>query len=223
MSVPLIEICELSRLVPEADRPLLDQLNLTIAAGDRLGIAGASGSGKTTLMRAIAALDPVEGGTLKFQGNLVGDLPAFRRQVIYLHQRPAMMAGTVRDNLQLPFSLASSQGSFDELRVVKWLEPLGKSAALLEQAVDTLSGGEQQIVALLRAIQLDPVVLLLDEPTASLDRETVANFERLVDSWFGEKSVRALVWISHDDQQRERMTNRVWEIAEGRIVEGKNQ
>ena len=217
MPESLIEIHELTRLIPGTERPLLDRLDLTIFAGDRLGIAGASGSGKTTLMRAIAALDPVASGTLTHQGQVVCEFPSYRRRVVYLHQRPAMMAGTVRENLQLPFSLANSQGRYDEARLVSQLEPLGKSAAILDQAVETLSGGEQQIVALLRAIQLDPCVLLLDEPTASLDRATVDSFERLVHAWFAETPGRALVWTSHDEDQLERMTDRVLTVASGKI------
>ncbi|MGB7346344.1 MAG: ATP-binding cassette domain-containing protein [Pirellulaceae bacterium] len=93
MTEPLIELRELTRLVPGTGRPLLDRLNLTISAGDRLGIAGATGSGKTTLMRAIAALDPVTSGTVCHQGHEVTNFTGYRRQVIYLHQRPAMMAG----------------------------------------------------------------------------------------------------------------------------------
>ncbi|QDT13887.1 ABC transporter ATP-binding protein [Planctomycetes bacterium K23_9] len=213
----LIEICELTRLIPGTDQALLDQLNLTVQSGDRIGLAGASGSGKTTLMRAIAALDPVSSGKLVFQGDPVCDMPQYRRRVIYLHQRPAMMAGTVRQNLQLPFTLTACKTTFDESRLTDWFEGLGKPASILDQDVATLSGGEQQIVALLRAIQLDPAVLLLDEPTASLDAEAVQQFEQLVGHWMAGATERAFVWTSHDSAQLERVTGRRVIIANGKV------
>ncbi len=217
MSESIIEIRGLTRLIPGTDRPLLDRLDLIITGGDRLGMAGESGCGKTTLMRAIAALDPVHSGTLRFQGNVVCDFPNYRRRVIYLHQRPAMMGGTVRENLQLPYSFAAARSCYNEQRLIDHFNRLKKPASILDQTVATLSGGEQQIVALLRAIQLDPDVLLFDEPTASLDRQSVEGFERLVDSWFADDSRRSLVWISHDAEQLHRMTDRIVSVSEGRI------
>ncbi len=217
MSDSLIELHKLTRLIPETQQTLLDQISLTIQKGDRIGLGGASGSGKTTLMRSIAALDPISNGDVRFKGHRVTDFPGYRRRVIYLHQRPAMMAGTVRENLQLPFSMTASQSSYDEGRVTDWLSPLAKPVSILDQEVSTLSGGEQQIIALLRAIQLDPAVLLLDEPTASLDAEMVQQFEQVVDQWFAEAEDRAFVWTSHDERQLIRMTTQLVTIADGHI------
>jgi putative ABC transport system ATP-binding protein len=74
-------------------------------------------------------------------------------------------------------------------------------------------------VALLRAVQLDPVVLLLDEPTAALDREAVAAVERLVGDWFDESpNDRALIWVSHDSGQAQRMTDRQVRMQRGELA-----
>ena len=99
MPTPLIELKSLRRTIPSLSRRLIDDVSLAINAGDRIGISGASGSGKSTLLRSIALLDPINGGRLLFQGEALasGDIPNFRRQVIYLHQRPALIAGTVRE------------------------------------------------------------------------------------------------------------------------------
>lgn len=217
MPDPIIETRKLTRLIPGTGQRLLDELNLAVRLGDRVGLSGASGSGKTTLMRALAALDPVVGGELLFEGERVQEFPTYRRSVIYLHQRPAMVAGTVRQNMQLPFDMATAKTTYDESRVLKWFASLEKPASILDQTVETLSGGEQQIVALIRAMQLDPTVLLLDEPTASLDAEMVRQFEQLVNDWYSGSPGRAYVWTSHDQMQLSRMTDRTVTVAGGKI------
>ena len=214
----LLQINHLVRRIPGNDNPLLDDISLTIQPGERVGLAGGSGSGKTSLLRTIALLDPISSGQILFRGQPVTNPPSFRRQVIYLHQRPAMIGGSVRDNLQLPFTVASATGSYNEVQIDDWTDSLGKSADFINQAADTLSGGEQQLVALMRAIQIDPLVLLLDEPSASLDGESAQKFEQLVELFLAGADERALVWVSHDESQLARMTSRVVTMADGRIV-----
>ena len=214
----LLQINHLVRRIPGNDNPLLDDISLSIQPGERVGLAGGSGSGKTSLLRTIALLDPISIGQILFRGQPVTNPPSFRRQVIYLHQRPAMIGGSVRDNLQLPFTVASATGSYNEVQIDDWTDSLGKSADFINQAADTLSGGEQQLVALMRAIQIDPLVLLLDEPSASLDGESAQKFEQLVALFLAGADERALVWVSHDESQLARMTSRVVTMADGRIV-----
>ena len=214
----LLQINHLVRRIPGNDNPLLDDISLSIQPGERVGLAGGSGSGKTSLLRTIALLDPISSGQILFRGQPVTNPPSFRRQVIYLHQRPAMIGGSVRDNLQLPFTVASATGSYNEVQIDDWTDSLGKSADFINQAADTLSGGEQQLVALMRAIQIDPLVLLLDEPSASLDGESAQKFEQLVELFLAGADERALVWVSHDESQLARMTSRVVTMADGRIV-----
>lgn len=217
----LIEIRDLTRRDAKTKRLLLDNVNLSISSGQRIGLVGPSGSGKSSLLRAIARLDRCDAGDVRFDGKSIlrDAVPAYRRQVIYLPQRPAFVAGTVRENLELPFHFAAATKPFDETRVHHWLGDLAKSQEFLSQSVDRLSGGEQQIVALIRAIALSPQVLLLDEPTASLDSEATQRFEELVLTWCESNQsgpLRALVWTSHDASQIRRMTTR--RIAMGRGV-----
>src|SRR5262249_40339788 len=148
-------------------------------------------------------------GLIRYQGAPIAGVatPAYRKKVIYLHQRPALFRGSVADNLVRPFALRVHQGNqFDRERILGLLGVLGREGSFLDKLSRALSGGEAQIVALLRAIQLDPAVLLLDEPSASLDQGTGQAIEGLVRQWLEEDSgARAFVWVSHDPQRARRV------------------
>ena len=125
----------------------------------------------------MAMLDPLDAGSIRWQGRAVAGeaVPGYRKQVIYLHQRPALLDGSVEDNLRHPFTLkAHRDRRFDRSGSIDLLARLGRDRSFLDKASRDLSGGEAQIVGLVRALQLDPAVLLLDEPTASLDPATAA-------------------------------------------------
>ena len=91
----------------------------------------------------------------------------------------------MEDNLRYPFTLKAQQPrSFDRRRALDLLEALGRGAGFLDKSSRDLSGGEAQIVAFVRAVQLEPTVLLLDEPTASLDLATARALEAVLNGWF---------------------------------------
>ncbi len=218
---PIICIDNLVRRTPEG-QTLLHPTSLDVCAGDRLGIVGESGSGKTLLLRSLAALDPIQGGTLRYRNEPILDkqIPEFRRDVIYLPQRPFLLEGSVEANLKMPFELKANKAKkFNRSRIENWLEQLGKSVTFLDKINDNLSGGEMQIVALLRAIQLDPKILLLDEPTASLDESLVTSVERFVHDWFQQSNRNvAWVWITHSKEQARRVCKTVCRMNSGRLL-----
>ena len=89
------------------------------------------------------------------------------------------------------------------------------------QTIESLSGGEQQLISLVRALTLSPTALLLDEPTAALDAETAAKVERLIMDWYRSDESRAFVWSSHDLEQVDRMTMRQIRMDGGRVLKEK--
>ncbi|WP_416363054.1 ATP-binding cassette domain-containing protein [Pseudomonas sp. NFX183] len=205
----LIETRALTRVDERRQVALLEPTDFTLNSADRVSITGSSGSGKSVFLRALALLDAPTAGQILWNGRPVAnaEIPHYRSHISYLSQRPALLEGTVQDNLRFPFSLKTlRKRRFDLQAVTTLLGHAGKTADFLHKNAGDLSGGEAQVVALIRTLQLNPEVLLLDEPTAALDPTSSRDVEALIDAWFAGDTSRAFIWVSHDLDQAQRMS-----------------
>nr|VFK18772.1 MAG: putative ABC transport system ATP-binding protein [Candidatus Kentron sp. LFY] len=205
-------------------RWLLNDISLSIDAGQRLALVGPSGSGKTLILRALSMLDPIDTGEIHWRGSPVpgNRVPEFRARVMFLPQQPMLPEGTVEEILRQPFSLkVHGRKQFHRPGTLALLASLGQSDAFLSKQRADLSGGQIQLTALLRAIQLDPEVLLLDEPTAALDPETAEMVESVVATWLERQpnEGRATVWVTHDREQVGRVSTSMIHIRDGKLWE----
>jgi putative ABC transport system ATP-binding protein len=223
---PLLDARGIGRRHREGTDWLMRDISLVIGAGDRVALTGPTGSGKTVILRSLAMLDAVDEGTILWQGKSPDpdQVPAYRSRVIYLPQRARLFDGTVERNLQLVYSLAVHRHrAYSRESIITHLRRLGRDDRFLTLDAANLSGGEAQIVALLRAIQLEPTILLLDEPTASLDEGTTRQFEQLVADWMAMPDARrAFVWVTHDRVQARRVADRCLQFREG-ILSGEGE
>lgn len=182
---------------------------MAIRRGERWAVRGPSGSGKTLLMRTLAGLTPCQSGSLRLDGKPFSawSPPAWRARVAYLPQSAVLAEGTVQSTLAAPFAFKIHRGrKFSLAATQRYLEAVALDPDFLAQDTQNLSGGETQLVALIRALLLHPGVLLLDEATASIDPARTARVEKLIAAWLAESRDRACVWTSHDPAQLERVS-----------------
>ncbi|MEZ4268644.1 MAG: ATP-binding cassette domain-containing protein [Myxococcota bacterium] len=193
-------------------RTLLSGLDLHVAPGERVALLGPSGVGKTTLLRTLATLVDPAAGALTLDGQPPGALghPAWRRRVVMVAQVPAFHDLTVAAALARPFAFRAATAPFPEARARDLLAQTGLDpAAVFTQRARTLSVGQQQRVALVRALLVAPDLLLLDEPTSGLDAATTARVESLL----AETPALSQLIVTHDPAQAARVATRVVDLA----------
>ncbi len=186
--------------------PGVSAASIDLGGGECVMVRGPSGAGKTLLLRAIADLDPNHGQVvLDGEARQAMPAPAWRRRVVYLPAEPGWWADLVGAHFpdwRAAAPVAAALGLPDECR---------------DWPVSRLSTGERQRLALVRAVILEPDVLLLDEPTSGLDDEATAAVERLVGEKLGHGA--GALWVSHDAAQARRLARRCLDVADGVVSE----
>lgn len=191
---------------------ILDRLSLTIASGAPTLIVGPNGAGKTRLLRLCMGLDRPTAGQISWGGR--ADSPMARRAILF--QRPVMLRRTTAANIAYALARAGIPRTERAERVAAFLERVGLSD-LAQRPARRLSGGEQQRLALARALARDPQILLLDEPTANLDPAATRGVEQIVQS-AAESGIK-IVMASHDLGQVRRLASDVIFMVRGVICE----
>lgn len=183
----------------------LDGVDLRISGGERLALVGANGSGKSTLLRLLHGLLRPSAGTLLRDG-------AARQAMVF--QRPYMLRTSALNNVALALWLRGARWSAAREQALAALARVGLAEVALRSA-RALSGGQQQRLALARAWSLRPDVLLLDEPTSSLDPHGKREVEDLVAAFAAGGTT--LVFASHNLGQVKRLASRVIYLEQGRV------
>ena len=191
---------------------ILDRLSLTITPGAPTLIIGPNGAGKTTLLRLCMGLAAPSTGRVTWGGRANRTLA--RRAILF--QRPVMLRRTVAANVAYALTQADTPRSQRVPRVAALLERVGL-ADLAQRPARRLSGGEQQRLALARALARDPEILLLDEPTASLDPAATRAVEEIV--LMAAQSGIKIVMASHDLGQVRRLAGDVIFLVRGALCE----
>ena len=197
---------------------VLEVGDLNILRGETVCLLGPTGAGKSTLLRVLAGLGPTQGGDVLFEDRplVVKGMPLpLRRRISMVHQRPLLLGGSVASNVE--FGLRVRRADQRTPKVAAVLDRLGLGG-LASRSARTLSGGQVQLVALARALVIDPDVLLLDEPTAHLDPAHVQLAEEAVDRAQRETGM-TVVWATHNLFQARRVAVRVGFLWDGRLVE----
>lgn len=223
---PLIELRSLSKSYPEGggERVVFRNLSARIRRGETVALLGRSGSGKSTLLNLIAGIDLPAAGEVLLAGTDLARLSE-RERTLYRRRHIGLVFQsfnliptlTVIENLLLPLELNGRTGTRARAAALELLGRVGL-ADRSDTYPDRLSGGEQQRVAVARAVVHDPLLLLADEPTGSLDAETGA---RVLDLLVGlaRSEGRTMVVVTHSDVVA-RAADRVLVLEGGLIADG---
>ncbi|EXJ23614.1 YbbL ABC transporter ATP-binding protein [Alkalibacterium sp. AK22] len=196
---------------------ILDAVSFQVKKGERVTVTGPSGGGKSTLLKIIGSIQKPTEGRILFKGKNIAETDplAYRQSVSYFFQNASLFGKTVKDNLIFPFQIRELP--FDQKRCEQMLERVKLDRSYINKAVNDLSGGEKQRVALVRNLIFQPDVLLLDEVTSSLDSD---NKEIIFDMLAELKANDQITVISVTHDEREiSQADRVLRIIDGKLEE----
>jgi putative ABC transport system ATP-binding protein len=221
MTEPLIELHDVTRRY-DGGPPALDDVSLTVAAGEAVAILGPSGSGKSTLLNLIAGLDKPTAGTVTVGGTRIDTLgeaasARYRRATIGMVFQFFNLLDdlTVFDNVVLPAQLAGAGRRETNRRATELLTTLGM-VRHVRAYPGRLSGGERQRVAVARALMNRPALLLADEPTGALDTASGEDVQQLLKDLHADG--QTIVMVTHDLALAESCATRTVQLVDGRVA-----
>lgn len=222
---PAVQLDRVSRhyQMGETSVRAVDEVSLTVGLGEFLALLGSSGSGKSTLLNLMAGLDRPTAGSIQVHGSNLAtlsslDLARYRRNTVGMifqsfNLLPRM---TLEENVELPLRLAEVERSDRSTRVREALERVHLTHRIGHRPAE-LSGGEQQRVAVARALVNRPKILLADEPTGNLDSstgETILSLLRNLQTQLG----MTIVMVTHERALAERFADRLATMGDGKLL-----
>ena len=211
---------EIKKLVKQYEgRKVLDLDTLSIEKGCIYGLLGPNGAGKTTLLEILAFIMEHDGGDLLFNGNRISysnsSLIRHRKNVVLVQQHPVLFTTTVFRNVEFPLKIRKIEKTKRKKIVEELLAMMGMTD-FRGALGHTLSGGETQRVAIAQALACSPDVILLDEPTSSVDIENRSGIEKIIKRINREKGI-SILFTSHDMLQVKRIADKIIYINNGRV------
>ncbi|MGE0124101.1 MAG: ABC transporter ATP-binding protein [Vicinamibacterales bacterium] len=201
------------------DREGLRSIDLDVAPGERLALLGPSGSGKTSLLRSLAGLQPVLAGRITVDGRDVTRRAPEQRGIVYMHQTPSLFPHlSVLRNVTFPLDVRGHSRAEADRRAREELARV-RLEAFADRAPSTLSGGQRHRVALARALAAAPLVLLLDEPFASLDPALRSEVRDAFVRVLFENQGPATIVVTHDVDEAAALGDRVAVLLEGGVAQ----
>ncbi|PKM55350.1 MAG: ABC transporter [Firmicutes bacterium HGW-Firmicutes-3] len=196
------------------DKTVVDMNSIEFLSGNIYGVTGDNGAGKTTLLKILAGLESHDLGRIVYNDQPLG--PSLMKKITYLSQTPYLMRSSVYENIIYPLKIRNVDTKIIEKKAFEIMEEL-QVTELRDQLATQLSGGESQKVALARALVFDPEVLLLDEPTASIDPATIEILEEAIIKR-NKLQDMTIIMISHNMDQVKRMCDEVVYMRKGKRI-----
>jgi len=226
-NTPLLELRDLCLSFRRQEQLAVDRVNLRITAGSTLGLVGASGAGKSSIARAILRLLEPDSGEIRFKGEVMGgmdrrQLKLARQRIQMVFQEPSVSLSprrTIRQTLLEPMEhFAIGDAEFRRAKIERTLHTVGLDNNALDRYPHQFSSGQQQRIAIARALVTDPELLIADEAVASLDVSIQAQILQLVQALQQDFGITFL-FISHDLAVIRQIADEVAVMYRGQLLE----
>ncbi|MCL1698296.1 MULTISPECIES: phosphate ABC transporter ATP-binding protein [unclassified Lysinibacillus] len=200
------------------DKMILKSITGSFPKGKITTLVGPSGAGKTTLLKLCNGLLSPTDGQILIDNQVISayEPTALRRHVGMALQAAPMIEGTVFDNLALPRTLQGEK--LTEQEAIQYLQDVGLDQSFLQRPTNKLSGGQRQKVSIARTLINQSSILLLDEITSALDRQSVQEIETLI-ATINNKFNVTIIWITHNLQQALTIGHYTWVMMDGELIE----
>lgn len=198
---------------------LLKNISFNVLQGDRIVIVGPSGAGKTSLLRLLNRLTELSEGNIYFEGQEIRQIPVIqlRQHVTLVPQESKLLGMTVREALSYPLKLRNLSQSTIQQRLNTWMELIHLPSEWLNRTEVQLSVGQRQLVAIARALIIQPKILLLDEPTSALDAGRGSHLLSLLNS-LAETTQLTILMVNHQLDLAQQFGSRVLFLQQGQLI-----
>lgn len=201
---------------------IFDEVSYSFIKGRFYFVKGKSGAGKTSFLRLLCRLEEPCSGEIFFEEKPYSQYlpPLLRKKILYMHQTPLIVDGSIRDNLLFPFSFKINQTEQkpDDTTLLAWFDQFMLKGVSLEDNARTLSVGQLQRLCLIRGLLLEPDVILLDEPTSALDEKSAATVEENAEKYCADQG-KTVIMVSHKPFQLKAVSPHMLCLENGGIRE----
>ncbi len=217
---PQLRLDGVSLAAPVGLSYLLQNISFEVFSGERIAIIGPSGAGKSSLLRLLNRLSEATKGSIYLEARDIRKIPVIqlRQQVTLLMQEPKLLGMTVREAIVYPLVLRRLPQQQIQERLGYWVEQLRIPEEWLGRTEVQLSAGQRQLVAIARALVIQPKILLLDEPTSTLDVGRAAFVLNLLQQ-LQERQQTTILMVNHQLEQAQQFCTRVLHLQQGQLIQ----
>ncbi|MGA9378068.1 MAG: ATP-binding cassette domain-containing protein [Phormidium sp.] len=219
-NIPQLKVSQVSLAATVGMGFLLQDISFEVLAGERIAIVGPSGAGKTSLLRLLNRLNEASSGKILLENQDIREIPPtqLRQQVTLVLQEAKLLGMTVQEAISYPLLLRGFPAAQIKERLIYWMERLHIPEDWQNRTEIQLSAGQRQLVAIARALAIQPKILLLDEPTSALDSGRASYLIQLL-TQIAQEFGTTILMVNHQLELAEQFSSKVLHLQQGKLVE----